>query len=86
MAGSFIGVVALVGVLLWLMGVGRRRPAPQPEDDILTPMDRDELAEAEAELAQDPSAKPIHEALGGDAEDDDDWGPGSSRSGLPGIL
>lgn len=85
MAGSILGIAVLVAVLMWFLGFGRRPPVPAPEDDIATPLDRDELAEAEAELAEDPAARPIHEALGEDGQDDD-WGPGSSRSGLPGIL
>ena len=85
MAGSLIGAAVLIAALRWLMGFGRGRPAPAPEDDVSTPMDKDELAIAEAELAEDSAARPINEALGEEG-DDDDWGPGTSRSGLPGIL
>jgi hypothetical protein len=82
--GSLIGMAAIGALLLWLLGFGKAKPAPAPEDDVTTPTDTDELAEAEAELAQDPGARPIHEAMEG--EDDEDWGPGSSRSNLPGII
>ncbi len=83
--GSLIGIAVIMAMLLWLLGIGKARPAPAPEDDVSTPVDTDELAEAEAELADDPAARPIHEALEGE-DDDDDWGPGSSRSNLPGII
>lgn len=83
--GSLIGIVALVALLLWLLGVGKAQPVPAPEDDVVTPTDTDELAEAEAELAEDPQARPIHEAMEGE-DDDEDWGPGASRSNLPGII
>ena len=83
--GSLIGIAAICAFTLWLLGIGKAKPLPAPEDDIDTPTDVDELAEAEAELAEDPQARPIHEALEGE-DDDDDWGPGSSRSNLPGIL
>jgi hypothetical protein len=80
--GSLIGIAALGALLLWLLGVGKRKPAPAPEDDVVSGTDTDELAEAEAELAEDPGARPIHEAL---EDEDEDWGPGTSRSNLPGI-
>ena len=83
--GSLIGIAAMVAILLWLLGFGKARPGPAPEDDIDTPTNADELAEAEAELADDPSARPIHEAMEGE-DDDEDWGPGSGRSSLPGII
>lgn len=83
--GSLIGIAAIMALLLWLLGVGKARPVPAPEDDVFTTIDTDELAEAEAELAEDPSARPIHEAMEGE-DDDEDWGPGSSRSNLPGII
>lgn len=83
--GSLIGIAVLMALLFWLLGFGKARPAPAPEDDIITPTDENALAEAEAELAEDPSARPIHEALEGE-DDDEDWGPGSSRSNLPGII
>ena len=85
MAGSLLGLAVLIAPLMWFMGFGRSRPAPAPEDDITTPLDHDELAEAEADLAHDPGARPIHEALGEEG-DDDDWGPGTGRSNLPGII
>jgi predicted small lipoprotein YifL len=79
--GSLLGVVALIAILLWFVGAGKRGPVPAPEDDIDTPLDRDELAEAEAELAEDPGARSIDEAL-----EDDDWGPGTGGGALPGIM
>lgn len=83
--GSLIGIAAMIALLLWLLGVGKARPVVAPEDDVSTPTDTDELAEAEAELAEDPSPRPIHEAMEGE-DDDEDWGPGTSRSNLPGII
>ncbi len=86
--GSLIGLVALAALFIWLLGVGTRRPVPAPEDDVATPIGRDELAEAEAALREDRSTRSIGEALaaeGGD-EEDEDWGPGSpGHGGLPGI-
>jgi hypothetical protein len=81
--GSLIGIAALGALLLWILGIGKGKPEPAPEDDVFTIVDQDELADAEAELAEDPGARPIHEAL---EDDDDDWGPGTSRSNLPGII
>ncbi len=81
MTGTLIGLAALVAVLLWFVGAGKREGIPAPEDDVDTPLDRDELAEAEADLAADPDARPIHEEL-----EDDDWGPGTGGGALPGIL
>lgn len=87
--GSLIGLVALAALFIWLLGVGTRRPVPAPEDDVQSPIQRDELAEAEAELREDRSARSIGEALAaepGEEEDDEDWGPGSpGHGGLPGI-
>lgn len=68
---GIVGVVAIVGLLLWLFGGPRRRAMPAPEDDVTTPVDGDELAAAERELAEDDGAV--------EADDDDahdDWGPG----------
>lgn len=83
MMGQLIGVAALVAVLAWLLGFGKRQHLPAPEDDVDTPIAADELAEAEAEV-MGGDARPINEALAGE-EDEDDWGPGTSRSNLPGI-
>ncbi|MEO5798831.1 MAG: hypothetical protein ABIZ70_13995 [Gemmatimonadales bacterium] len=79
---------AVVGAfLIWLLGVGKGRPAVAPEDDVETPIDEDELEAAEREVREDASAKPIGEALAGEeGNDDDDWGPGAGRSNLPGII
>lgn len=80
---GIIGLAAGIGLFLWLIGFGRREPIVAPEDDVTTPTDVDELALAEQELADDASARPIHEAF---EDDDDDWGPGSGGSALPGII
>lgn len=70
MAG-LIGALVLIAIAFWLLGRPRRRAPPAPEDDVGTPLDEGELAEAERELADNPGARPI-----GD-EDEDDWGPGT---------
>ena len=79
--GTLIAVGLIVAFLLWLIGAGRRDREIAPEDDVETPLDRDELAEAEAELMEDAEARSIDEAM----EDDEDWGPGTGRPNLPGI-
>jgi hypothetical protein len=81
--GQLIGAAALFAVLAWLLGFGKRTRVAAPEDDTDTPLDADELAEAEADVMGE-GARPINEALAED-EDDEDWGPGTSRSNLPGI-
>lgn len=86
---SGIVIIALVAAfLVWLLGLGKGRAASAPEDDVATPVDEDELATAEREVRDDDSARPIGEALkdAGGEDDDDDWGPGTGRSSLPGIL
>ena len=83
--GSLIGMAALGALLLWLLGFGKAKPVPAPEDDVTTATDQDELAEAESELDDDPAARPIQEAMEGE-DDDEEWGPGSSRINLPGII
>ncbi len=72
---DLIGIVAVVGVVVWLFG--RRRPPARsaPEDDLTTPVDRDELEDAERELADDPDPRSLHD---GWADDEDDWGPGAA--------
>lgn len=79
--GTVIAIALAVALLLWLIGAGRHDREIAPEDDIDTPLDADELSEAERELAEDPEARSVDEAL----EDDDDWGPGTGRPTLPGI-
>lgn len=86
--GSLIGLAALAALFAWLLGIGTRRPIPAPEDDVESPIERDELAEAEAELREDRSARSIGEALAAEPgeEEEEDWGPGSpGHGGLPGI-
>lgn len=85
--GQVIGIVALLALLGWFLGFGRARPLPAPEDDLVTPVDHNELAEAEREVMSE-GVRPIHEALKQevqDGEEEEDWGPGTSRSNLPGI-
>lgn len=68
--GGIIAAIAIAGLVLWLTGGSRKRTAPAPEDDVTTPIDREELEAAERELADDREAR--------DAEDEDeDWGPGT---------
>ncbi|MEP6591219.1 MAG: hypothetical protein ABJC19_08540 [Gemmatimonadota bacterium] len=87
MSNWILGAFA-AAFLAWLLGVGPRRAAPAPEDDLATPVDEDELEAAEREVRDDGTAKPIGEALAGEeGADDDDWGPGTGgRSNLPGIM
>ncbi len=76
------GAVVVLALLAWVMGFGSPRPAPAPEDDVTTPIDREALAEAERELHEDGGARPI-----GDAIEEDDWGPGTGgKGGLPGFF
>jgi len=70
---SLLAAVALVALLIWLLRGKRPRAAPEPEDDVETPVDRSELAEAESELAEDEGARPLHDGID---DEDDDWGPG----------
>ena len=81
MTATWIGLVALAAFVVWLLGVGKRKSVA-PEDDVTTPIDHDELAAAEREIKDDPTAKPAADAV----DDDDDWGPGSGHSPLPGVL
>lgn len=79
--GLLLGLLAIVGVIAWLMSRGGAQ-TPAPEDDVTTPIDRAALEEAERELREDGGARPI-----GDALDEDDWGPGTGgKSGLPGLF
>jgi hypothetical protein len=81
--GTVIAVGLILALLLWLTGAGRHDRAVPPEDDTTSPLEADELAEAEADLQADPEARSIDDAL----EDDDDWGPGTGGRGvLPGIT
>jgi hypothetical protein len=75
---GLLGFAALIAVVVWLIGIGRRpraglRSMPAPEDDVKTPIDHAALEEAEREL-NDPRARPLYEGID---EDDDDWGPGT---------
>ncbi len=74
--------VLLLVALAWSFGFGAAAHAPNPEDDVTTPIDRAALAEAERELLEDGGARPI-----GDELEDEDWGPGTGgKSGLPGLF
>jgi len=72
--GTWIGVAALLAVLWWLFAPRRRRATPAPEDDVTTPIDREELEEAERELRQDPRPRGLDQGFD---DDEDDWGPGT---------
>jgi hypothetical protein len=79
--GMLIGILAVAGLIAWFMSRGGGN-APDPEDDVTTPIDREALEEAERELLADGGARPI-----GDAIDEEDWGPGTGgSSGLPGLF
>jgi len=72
--GGLLGLVLVLALIVWV--VRPRRPAfPAPEDDLTTPVDREELEAAERELLQDPTPLSIEGEF-----DDDDWGPGAPRS------
>ena len=68
-------VAVALALLFWLFRPVPRRGVPAPEDDVRTPIDRDELDAAEREVRRDRQAK----SLGSQAEEDveDDWGPGT---------
>ncbi len=83
MLGTWIGVAVVAFALVWFLGIGRRKPIVAPEDDLDTPVDRDELAEAERAVKDDPDAKAAADAV---IDDDEDWGPGSGHSPMPGVL
>lgn len=78
---TWIGIVVLALLLVWLLGLGKRKPIA-PEDDVDSPVDQDELTAAERAIRDDPDAKAAADVV----DDDDDWGPGSSHSPMPGVL
>ncbi|HEX3926775.1 MAG TPA: hypothetical protein VHW65_02165 [Gemmatimonadales bacterium] len=80
---TWIGLIALGALLIWLLGVGKRRDVPASEDDVDTPVDLDELEAAERAVKDDPDAKAAADAVD---DDDEDWGPGSGHSPIPGVL
>jgi hypothetical protein len=85
--GSLVFIALIAAFSAWMFGFGKHRPEAAPEDDIQTPIDENELEAAERELQADGSARPIGEALAGEeGSEDDDWGPGTGRSSLPGII
>lgn len=69
----FIGLAVLAALGIWLF-LPQRRSMPAPEDDGKTPIDQEELAEAERQLEDDPGARPLEHGLD---DDRDDWGPGT---------
>lgn len=71
--GTVLTVAVLLALGAWLLLPSRRAP-PAPEDDIVSPIDKDELAEAERELREDSRARPLDQASD---EVEDDWGPGT---------
>ena len=71
--GTLLTVAVILAFLAWLL-FPRRRSMPAPEDDVASPIDKEELAAAERELSEDPGARPLDQA----SEDvEDDWGPGT---------
>ena len=72
--GLWIGVAVLGALLVWLF-LPRARPAPEPEDDVSTPIDHAELAQAERELKQDPRPRALEQGM---EDEEDDWGPGTA--------
>lgn len=75
---NFLVIAIAFALIIWLfrptrLAGPRPRALPAPEDDITTPIDKDELEAAERELEQDRGAR----ALGEDPDAEDDWGPGT---------
>jgi len=62
--------VAIAVALLVFFWPKPRRATPAPEDDVTTPIDREELEQAEREL-RESRGRSLDEA------EDDDWGPGA---------
>lgn len=81
--GTFIAFGLMALLLLWLLGVGRRAPTYDPTDEFDGETNATELEEAERAVRNDPDAKPASEAVD---DDDEDWGPGSGHSPMPGVL
>lgn len=82
MISTWVGIAAIAVLLFWLLGIGKRQDAHPPEDDVETPIDHAELDAAEREIRDDPDAKAAADAVD---NDDDDWGPGSGHSPIPGL-
>ena len=81
--GTFIAFGILALLLLWLLGVGRRPSTYDPMDEFDGDTDATVLEEAELAVKDDPDAKPASEAVD---DDDEEWGPGSGHSPMPGVL
>ncbi|HEV8597846.1 MAG TPA: hypothetical protein VGQ69_00640 [Gemmatimonadales bacterium] len=69
--GLWLGVAVLCALLVRIF-IPLRRAIPAPEDDVATPIDKAELAEAERELESDPDPRSLEHA-----DHEDDWGPGA---------
>ena len=84
MIATWVGIAAIAALLYWLLGIGKRQDARRqpPEDDVETPIDHAELDAAEREIRDDPDAKAAADAVD---DSDDDWGPGSGHSPIPGV-
>jgi hypothetical protein len=84
MISTWVGIAAMAALLYWLLGIGKRQDAhrQEPEDDVETPIDHAELDAAEREIRDDPDAKAAADAVD---DNDDDWGPGSGHSPIPGL-
>jgi hypothetical protein len=63
--------IAIAALLLWFFWPKPRRATPAPEDDVTTPIDREELERAERELRESRGSRSLDEA------EEDDWGPGA---------
>ena len=82
MLSTWVGIAAMGALLAWLLGIGKRQDRRAPEDDVDTPINTDELEAAERDVRDDPDARAAADAVD---NDDDDWGPGSGHSPLPGV-
>ena len=72
-----LAILALVALFLWLVrgqGSGRQRGRSV---DAETAIDREELVQAEEDLAEDPRPRSLGDRA--QADDDDDWGPRTGR-------
>jgi hypothetical protein len=63
--------VAIAVALLVFFWPKPRRATPAPEDDVTTPIDQEELEQAERELRESRGGRSLDEA------EEDDWGSGA---------
>jgi hypothetical protein len=68
----WIGIIALAALALWIVR-GRRPRVPNPEDDVRSGINHQELDLAEREIRE---VRDGH-SFGAEEEEDDDWGPGA---------